>query len=123
MVVNVKPAERLSNRKVADALAWAGEVFANRGWGHEIWSGVDAQLLANVRFLAGYRRAVLLDPQVLDGARQRLRGRLRLADAEEALTAAGLEPARHVLLHLVWSGFLRADLSGSLDSSTMVEVA
>lgn len=38
-VVNVKPADQLELPKVADALAWAGEVFAARGWEHEIWSG------------------------------------------------------------------------------------
>jgi hypothetical protein len=123
LVVNVKPAERLSDPKVAEALGWAGAVFADRGWDHEIWSGSDAQLLANVRFLAGYRRTALLDPEVLATARQRLSGRFPLADAEAELAAAGLEPARPVLLHLVWSGFLRADLGGSFDGSTMVEVA
>ncbi len=92
-------------------------------WDHEIWSGAEAQLLANVRFLAGYRRTALLDPAVLAAARQRLSGRLPLAEAEAALAVAGLEPARPVILHLVWSGFLRADLSGSFDGSTMVEVA
>jgi hypothetical protein len=123
LVVNVKPAGRLLNPKVADALAWAAEVFGRHSWDHEIWSGVDAQLLANVRFLAGYRRTALLDPQVLAAARQRLSGRFPLAEAEAVLAAAGLEPARPVILHLVWSGFLRADLGGSFDGSTTVEVA
>lgn len=54
-VVNVKPADQLAVPRVADALAWAGEVFAARGWRHEVWSGADPVLLANVRFLAGYR--------------------------------------------------------------------
>ena len=39
-----------------------GAVFAGRGWEHEVWSGTDAQLLANVRFLAGYRREGLVSP-------------------------------------------------------------
>ena len=62
LIVNVKPAEQLDVVRVADALAWAGCVFSERGWEHEVWSGADAQLLANVRFLAGYRRAVLIEP-------------------------------------------------------------
>ncbi len=33
LVVNVKPAERLSDPKVAEALAWAADVFADRGMG------------------------------------------------------------------------------------------
>ena len=60
-VVNVKPADQLAVPKVADALAWAGEVYTARGWRHEIWSGAVPVLLANVRFLAGYRYADRVD--------------------------------------------------------------
>jgi hypothetical protein len=60
---------------------------------------------------------------VVAAARGSLSGRCRMAEAEATLGAAGLEPVRPVLLHMVWSGFLRADLSGSFDGSTMVEVA
>jgi hypothetical protein len=60
-VVNVKPADRLAVPKVAGALAWAGEVFAGRGWRHEIWSGAPPALLANVRFLSGYRHGDRVD--------------------------------------------------------------
>lgn len=48
-VVNVKPADQLAVPKVAEALAWAGEVSAARGWRHEIWSGTEPAVLANVR--------------------------------------------------------------------------
>ena len=37
---------------MAEALAWPGELFEDRGWGYEIWSGADPVVLANVRFLA-----------------------------------------------------------------------
>jgi hypothetical protein len=43
-----------------------------RGWGFEAWSGADPQLLANVRFLAGYRHGSVITgdviPAVLDTA-------------------------------------------------------
>ena len=52
---SIKRAGQLAVPEVADALGWAGEVFAARGWRHEIWSGAEPVLLANVRFLAGYR--------------------------------------------------------------------
>ena len=55
-VVNVKPASRLADPKVAEALAWPGELFAQRGWEHEIWSGDSPLYLRNLRYLAGYRR-------------------------------------------------------------------
>ena len=53
LIVNVKPPDRMEDERVADALGWAGSVFAERGWGHEVWGGADAQLLANVRFPGG----------------------------------------------------------------------
>jgi len=53
-VVNVKPADRLTDPKVAEALAWPGELFGGHGWRYEVWSGSDPVLLENVRFLAGY---------------------------------------------------------------------
>lgn len=58
--VNVKPAERLADPTIAEALEWPGRLFQAHGWEHEIWSGVDLVLLANLRFLAGYRRPGLL---------------------------------------------------------------
>ena len=36
-----------------------------RGWEFEAWSEPPEAELANVRFLAGYRRAWLLDPGLL----------------------------------------------------------
>ncbi|WP_395577408.1 hypothetical protein [Streptomyces sp. BK79] len=55
-VVNVKPARRLEDPKVVEALAWPGELFQQHGWELQIWSGADRVLLENVRYLAGYRR-------------------------------------------------------------------
>ena len=62
LIVNVKPAERLEDERSRRRWRGLARVFAERGWEHEVWSGADAQLLANVRFLAGYRRAALLGP-------------------------------------------------------------
>jgi len=44
LIVNVKPADRLDDARVAEALGWAGRVFAERGWEHEVWSGAEAAL-------------------------------------------------------------------------------
>jgi TnsA-like endonuclease N terminal len=55
IVVNVKPADRLSHGRVAESLAWAGELFADRGWHHEVWSAEQPARMANIRFLAGSR--------------------------------------------------------------------
>lgn len=55
-VVNVKPADRLQDPEIAEALEWPGELFEGHGWEYELWSGADRALLENVRFLAAYRR-------------------------------------------------------------------
>lgn len=122
LVVNVKPAERLEDERVADALAWAGSVFAERGWEHEIWSGADAQLLANVRFLAGYRRAFLLESAAGAKAVLRADAALTFAGAEAALRDAGVVDPRPVVLGLLWSGRLRADLQRPLAGDSELEV-
>ena len=37
-VVNVKPADRLADPKIAEALAWPGELFRAHGWDYQAWS-------------------------------------------------------------------------------------
>jgi hypothetical protein len=72
-VVDVKPEHRLTDPKVSAVFASTREVVAGRGWAFETWSGADADLLANVGFLAGYRRPQVIDsglvPAVLTAAR------------------------------------------------------
>jgi hypothetical protein len=122
VIVNVKPAERLGDERVADALAWAGRVFCERGWEHEVWSGTDVQLLANVRFLAGYRRAALLGSAIDVAAVLTAARGLTIAAAEAALRDAGVVDPRPVVLHQLWSGRLRTDLQQPLASDSELEV-
>lgn len=65
-VVNIKRAGKLAEPQTAEALAWPGLLFQAHGGEHEIWSGADPVLLANRRFLAGYRRPGLLPDDLLD---------------------------------------------------------
>ncbi len=64
-VVDVKPRHRLNDPDVAAVFAWTRRVVASRGWAFEVWSGADAVLLANVRFIAGYRRPATIDQRLL----------------------------------------------------------
>jgi hypothetical protein len=41
-------------------MGWAERKVGLRGWGFEGWYGAPQQLLANVSFLAGYRRHRLI---------------------------------------------------------------
>jgi len=129
-IVDVKPAHRLADPAVAALFDWTAQTVGARGWAFEAWSGADATLLDNVRFLAGYRRPAVIDPALLARAPDLLapalleatgdeRGPLLLDDAENLLAAhAPLLLARPVLLHLIWSGRLHADLSRPLGRTT-----
>ncbi|WP_424232488.1 TnsA-like heteromeric transposase endonuclease subunit [Actinophytocola sp.] len=119
-VVNVKPAERLADAKVSASLGWAGTVFTERGWQHEIWSGAPAVVLANVRFLAAYRYRSRVDADVV----------AQIQDAVACSASIGelgsLWPQRSgeiraAALHLLWRGVFSAELSVPLSSATMLE--
>lgn len=121
-VVNVKPARRLADGKVSEALAWAGNVFAERGWRHEIWTGTSAVLLSNVRFLAAYRNAARLDPGLVSAVTATVEEPMRLAEIEQAWPRRA-EEARAAALHLLWRGVVRTDLLVPLSTETMLEPA
>ena len=123
-VVDVKPRCRVADPAVEARLAWTREVRAGRGWGFGAWSGADPRLLANVRFLAGYRRkafiAADLIPLVLDVAA----GRPPVGAIERELS--GQHPpvlVRPVVLHLLRTGRLQADLACPLSADTPVRLA
>lgn len=123
-VVDVKAPARVDDPKVVAQFAWTRQVCAVRGWAYETWSGADAAVLENVRFLAGYRRTQLVSTELVP---------LVLASARDQSTIGGIEAAlagrhpcgvvRPVVLHLVWSGGLTADLSRPLSAATTVQVA
>ena len=121
-VVNVKPAGLLADPKVAEALGWAGAVFAERGWRHEIWSGAPAVQLANVRFLAAYRDPARIDPTLVAALSDTLVGPVRLGELERAWPQRG-DDARAAALHLLWRGVVRTDLSVPLSADVMLERA
>jgi hypothetical protein len=119
-VVNVKPAARLADPKVAEALGWAGVVFAERGWRHEIWIGASAVQLSNVRFLAAYRDPARLDPALVSAVTGALAGPVRLCEIERAWPQRGAD-ARAAVLHLLWRGVVQADLSVPLSAEMVLE--
>jgi hypothetical protein len=120
-VVNVKPAGRAREPEVAAALGWAGRVFAQRGWRHEVWSGAPAVVLANVRFAAAYRHGDRVDAGVV----------ARVAEVAGPVSVGGLEAGwpgragevRAAALHLLWRCVFVTDLSVPLSASTVLERA
>lgn len=118
-IVNVKPHDRLGDPKVAATFEWAGRAFGERGWRHEIWTGADEALLANLRFLAGYRRADRFDADLVGAVAPLVADGDTIADLERRCQGIGApERVRPALLHLLWSGRLRADLTAVLSEQS-----
>jgi hypothetical protein len=120
-LVNVKPAARLQDPRVAEALAWPGVLAEGRGWEYEVWSGADAMVLENIRFLSGYRRPGVVPEADIERAWELVHDSEQLADAE--LRLAGSRPrheARPALLALLWAGRLTTDLTRPLSGESVL---
>ena len=122
-VVNVKPAARLADPAVAEVLAWPGELFMARGWGHEVWTGADPVFLANVRFLAGYRRPGMPPDAVIGAVLGEVRPGECLGGLLDRLGRGWPRPlAKAAVLRLLWQRRVSTDLSRPLDAGSIVEV-
>ncbi|MEU9247008.1 TnsA-like heteromeric transposase endonuclease subunit [Streptomyces sp. NPDC048385] len=111
-VVNVKPASRLQDPKVAQALAWPGHLIERHGWEYEIWSGAEPTLLENVRFLAAYRHPGVVSAAEVERAWQEVVDGEELGLAERRLAGDRKpEEARPPLMALLWAGRLTTDLA------------
>jgi hypothetical protein len=86
-----------------------------RGWQYEVWSGAEPPELENLRFLAGYRRPWLFDAALLDEVRDAdVEGRM-FGEVVRGLAACDPATARAAVLHLLWRGELKTDLSTPLN--------
>jgi hypothetical protein len=64
-----------------------------QGWGFEAWSGAGGRLLDNVRFLAGYRRSLVIDASLLPVVLQAAREQATIGSVEQALAGEYPGPA------------------------------
>src|SRR6266571_950789 len=122
-VVNVKPAGKLAEPRTAEALAWPGRLIEGHGWQYEIWSGADPVLLANLRFLAGYRRPGLLPGQLLDDVLAAVRPGDTIGGVISRMsrTRRACE-VKAAVLRLLWQQRLATELHGHLDAGSALEV-
>lgn len=125
-VVDVKPAHRLDDERVAEVLRWTGEEIRALGWVYEVSSEPEPTVLENLRFTAGYRRTMSIDPELCSlvleragrGGPMPIRGvELDLADQAPA------ERVRAHVLHLLWHQRLEVDWTVPLHSGSRVTVA
>ncbi|UUV28600.1 TnsA-like heteromeric transposase endonuclease subunit [Amycolatopsis roodepoortensis] len=122
VVVDVKSAARLDDPDVVAQFAWTRRACERRGLGFEVWSGTDAVVLANVRFLAGYRRPETIAADLAPVVLEAVAAPVSVGDLERRLSGSGSSSVlRPVILHLLWRSQLRADLSRPLDGDTLVQ--
>ena len=121
-LVNVKPAERLiplpDNEKRRASVAWPAAVCAARGWRYEVWCGAPGVEVNNIRTLSAARVVERIDSETLGRARALHRNGMTLAELEQA--AGGWMRARPAVLHLLWRGELRCDLTKPLGGMSML---
>lgn len=116
VVVDVKPEHLLAKPTVAYTFAWSRHLVEARGWQYEVWSGAQSLELENLRFLAGYRRPWLFDAALLDEVRDAdVEGRT-FGEVVRGLAACDPATARAAVLHLLWRGELKTDLSTPLSN-------
>ena len=124
-VVDVVWRERLERDAAQFLCVWTRAIIESLGWTYTVVSEPDPTYLANIRFLAGYRRGWLVDQEVLAELRVR-KGQLgdrSIAEAEASLTACPKPLVRPALMHLLWCHELVADLTQPLRPATVLEVS
>lgn len=118
---DVKSVERLGDPGFEVQVEATQTACAQAGLGYRVLSEPEPQLLANVRWLAGFR-APPADP---DGERGQMLSVLSIGPSTIAeLMALSSEPAlaRPVLMHMLWGGEAEADLSRPLREESHIRL-
>ena len=95
-----------------------------KGWKYSIWSGADARMLRNVRFLAQGRRVHLVDRhvvvQLVHHARVGMSLREIVTDTAQLLSV-DRRSVQSALLTLLWHQVFTVPLDGQLGGDTRIE--
>lgn len=124
VVVDVVRRERLSHSNIQLLCAWTRIVVESIGWSYLVACEPDPVWIANVRFLAGYRREWLLNQGILNDIRSnRLRfAGLSVAQTESLCSDYSKHLVRPVLMHMLWRHEYTCDLTQPLRPATLLEV-
>jgi hypothetical protein len=120
IVVDVKPRSRLSKPEVSFTLAWTRELVEGRGWRYEVWSEPPEAELANLRFLAGFRRGWLFDCGLLDELRASDFEGISLGKACRSLPDWPEALVRSAIFHLLWTQHFTVDLTRPMTASNVL---
>ncbi|NJP42976.1 TnsA-like heteromeric transposase endonuclease subunit [Streptomyces sp. PRB2-1] len=123
LVVDVKPRHRLKKPEVAFTFSWTREAVTSRGWQYEVWSEAEPAVLENIRFLAGYRREWLFDPDLVGALRAAGLDGMLLGDAFRLLPDCPRPLVKSAVLHLLWSGHVTTALDRPLSAGHVLRRA
>lgn len=118
-IVNVKTPDAAATDKAQRLFACVAVCAAARRWHSEVWTGAPAIRMENVRFLAGFRRAWLIDADALGAVLTAARPGMTLTEIERA-SGFPHDLARPASMHAVWSSRLVLDLDESLQPTSEV---
>lgn len=118
-IVNVRSAEAQLKPKTREVFAMVTDAVGIRGWQHQVWGGGNPTVLANVRFLAGFRRChyaadllTAVEGEAPGGA---------IFNVEDTLAPSwDRRTVRAAILHLIWTSALHADITVPLSSTTVL---
>lgn len=124
LIIDVKSARALQNPEIAGVLDTTRRMVEACGWRYEIASEPAKVEFTNVRFLAGYRRAELFEPELVSGIRESVleAGEVSVGD----VVASAPHPKRATLpalMHLLWRQVFVFDLSRRLCPATVIRAA
>ena len=118
-LVDVKPSEQVDREVNRKLFRWTEDACSRLGWGYEVRSEPDETFLANLQWLAGYRRP----PGQLDSFAGALvstcsRGNQKLGGLVGSV--GDLVLVRPVLFHLLWRRILSTDMTALLSDDSGV---
>jgi hypothetical protein len=121
MVVDCRPEDRRGEARDREAFAAAREASAAAGWEYRLAGGCDPVLVANVRWLAGYRHRRYCVP----GVAARLLEAAVVPVPLMGLAASAGDPMAvlPVLFHLLWRHELETGLLVPLHPEAEVRAA
>ena len=92
----------------------------SKGWRYELWTEPPSVELENVRFLAGYRRGWLFDPDLVEGLRTADLDGATLAQAFKSFPERPRPLVRSAILHLLWRQRFLVDLTRPLSPAQVL---
>ena len=101
VVVDVKPAKRLSDPVVQATFEWTRDLVESIGWRFEIASEQPEVMLENVRFLSGYRRADRISQTCLAALRALSVDGMEFRDIRQSVPSSEATRPRSVAAHAV----------------------